>query len=172
MGTVDKSWPEDKITRELCVQIEIYIHKNQITAIPVHQYPIYLKKKKKGRPPTIDFVFRKGFEESHYFGFECKIVDDKVPNSIKEYVDEGVNRFLSGKYSYSQKAGGMVAYLINCNTLKCVKEIYKLMKNTNGIKRNLKKMTVVKKFNGLYNSRHTKKNLKNFELYHIFMDFK
>jgi len=170
-SNIDKTWPEDRITRELCVQIQIYIEKNQIKAIPIHQYPIFLNKKRRGRPPTIDFVFRKGFEESHYFGFECKLLDDNIPNSVQEYVDEGVNRFLSGKYSHGQKAGGMVGYLIKCKRLKCVKAVDKQMKHITGSNHNLTKKALVKGFNGLYMSKHKQINLKIFELYHIFMNF-
>jgi hypothetical protein len=151
-------------------KILIYIQKNQIKAIPIHQNQIFPKKRKKGRSPTIDFVFRKGYEESPYFGFECKIVDHKIKASITAYVDEGVNRFLSGKYGKGQKAGAMIAYLINCKQLKCVKAVDTKMKEITGINHNLKKMTLVSGFTSLYNSKHTK-NLKTFKLYHIFMNF-
>lgn len=169
---VDESWPEDKITRELCVRIHIYITENGINTIPIHQYPIYLKKEKMGRPPTIDFVFRKGFEESHYLGFECKIVDDKKDTSIRDYIDEGMNRFLSGKYAKNEKVGGMVAYLINSDLLNCVAKINEKVIDKLGIEDCLTEMCLIREFNGLYTSKHKRVELFNyFRIYHIFMFF-
>lgn len=169
---VDEGWPEDKITRELYVQIQIYIAKNGINAIPIHQYPIYLKKEKMGRPPTIDFVFRKGFEESPYLGFECKIVNDKKVASIRDYIDEGMNRFLSGKYAKNEKVGGMVAYLINRQLLNCVAIINEEVRDKLGIESCLTEMSLIEKFNGLYTSKHKReKLLDHFRIYHIFMFF-
>lgn len=169
---VDESWPEDKITRELCVRIQIYKEKICINEIPIHQYPIYVKKKKMGRAPTIDFVFRKGFEESRYFGFECKIVNDKKVASIREYIDGGMNRFLSGKYAKNEKVGGMVAYLINCELLDCVSKINEKVTNKLGIENCLSEMRLIGEFDGLYTSKHKRlKLLDNFQIYHIFMCF-
>ena len=169
---VDENWPEDKITRELCVQIQIYVTKNGINTIPIHQYPIYLKNEQVGRPPTIDFVFRKGFEESHYLGFECKIVNDKKITSIRDYIDEGMNRFLSGKYAKNEKVGGMVAYLINRELLNCVAEINEKVMDKLGIENCLTKTRLIKEFNGLYTSKHKRVELLDyFRIYHIFMYF-
>jgi len=172
---VDQSWPEDKITRELYVQIQIYVLKKGINTIPVHQYPIYLKKAKKGKPPTIDFVFRKGFQESPYLGFECKIVNDKNTTSIKNYIYEGMFRFLSGKYARNEKVGGMTAYLINCEVLKCVNRINEeILNNDDLTKKDILVIneSIIHNFKGLYVSKHNKKKLRDmFLLYHILMQF-
>jgi len=169
---VDRSWPEDKITRELCVRIHIHSVKNGTGAIPVHQYPIFPKVPKKGRPPTIDFVFRRGYEELSYLAFECKIVDDKEDHSIQEYVNEGIMRFLSGKYSRNEKLGGMVAYLINSEIAECVRKINELVENKLGKTDCLSKASITFNFDGVYQSIHNRAIfLDLFLLYHIFMTF-
>lgn len=171
---VDDTWPEDKITRELYVHIHVYVAKNGINTIPIHQYPIYPKLRERGRPPTIDFVFRKGFEESPYLGFECKIVDSKQDSSIKDYIDEGMRRFLSGKYSATERIGGMSAYIVNCEVLDCIHGINKRIENHSelGHEDRLVKSGLIPGFDDLYKSRHERRQIPDFFLiYHIFMYF-
>jgi len=171
---VNNTWHEDKITRELYVQIQIYVIKNGINTIPIHQYPIFLKKSKRGRPPTIDFVFRKGFIETSYLGFECKIINSNNSNSIQEYIDEGMYRFIGSKYSPHEKVGGMIGYTFNNDVSTCVNEInikidkHKILNKMDC----LLALNLIKGFKNLYISKHKKGNLsESFLIYHIFMFF-
>jgi len=169
---VDRSWPEDKITRELYVRIQVYVKENGINTIPVHQYPVYSKTPRRGRPPTIDFVFRNGYQESPYLGFECKIIDDNVASSIQEYVNQGMKRFLTGKYARTEKIGGMVAYLIEKEILSCVLKINDKIQEEIGEADCLVESSLVDNFDGLYQSKHKRARLLDFFLiYHVFMSF-
>lgn len=171
---VKEDWPEDKITRELYVQIHIFVIKNGINTIPFHQYPIYLKKRKRGRPPTIDFVFRKGYIESPYLGFECKIVDERKSDSIRAYINDGMFRFISAKYAKNQRVGGMVAYILNFEVIRCVNKINERIQNHNKLGKEdcLILYDIIDDFKDLYISKHKRENLRNlFLLYHVFMFF-
>lgn len=169
---IDGSWPEDKITRELYVRIFVHTQKNGVNAIPVHQYPIFPKTVKRGRPPTIDFVFRRGYQESSYLAFECKIVDDEKDRSIQEYIDQGLMRFLSGKYARNETVGGMIAYLINSEITSCVLKINEQIKQNMDDSNCLVKSSVAPGFDGIYQSNHKKPPLSVlFLIYHVFMTF-
>lgn len=69
----------------------------------------------------IDFKFLAGYDEDAYFAFECKrlrIPRPKKPNkpylNTSKYVnDEGMGRFISGKYSSTQEHGAMIAYVMD-----------------------------------------------------------
>ena len=162
---------EDKITRELCVRIQVHVQKNGINSIPVHQYPIFPKIRKRGRPPTIDFVFRKGYDESCYLSFECKIVNCDDNSSIKAYIDDGMMRFISGKYASNEKIGGMVGYLINREIDSCVKKINERIESIISKVDCLVKSSLSLDFDGIYESRHIRANLNAILVYHIFMAF-
>ncbi len=167
---VKVSSPEDQITRELVFKIQIHVQKNGINAFPMHQFPIFLKPNKKGRQPTIDFVFRKGYEESPYFGFECKKVDEEKDRSIQEYIDEGMKRFLSGKYAGEEKLGGMVAYILDQKFDTCVLKINERIKGEMGEDACLFPSALNLDFDGLFQSKHKRLQLE-FILFHVFMVF-
>jgi hypothetical protein len=168
---IKEDWAEDKITRELFLRIQVHVQKNGINTFPIHQYPLFLDSSKIGRPPTIDFVFRNGYEESPYFGFECKIVDDRKGQSIKEYIDEGMMRFLSEKYAATEKLGGMIAYLINREVENCVLKINERIKQEFGETACLAHSTLDVDFDFVFQSNHSRSNL-DFILYHVFMTFR
>ncbi len=68
----------------------------------------------KGR---IDIRFIHGYDESVYFAFECKRLN--VPGNrgckslAREYVEEGMARFVIGKYAAGLKQGGMIGFVMN-----------------------------------------------------------
>jgi hypothetical protein len=169
---VDKGWPEDKITLELCVRISRQMQENGTNAIPIHQYPVFPKKIRSGRPPTIDFVFRKGYRESSYLAFECKIVDDENDSSIQQYINQGVMRFLTGKYAKNETTGGMIAYLINREITKCVIKINEQIKRNMSDSNCLVKSSIILDFEGIYQSNHMKNPPNSrFLIYHLFLTF-
>ena len=169
---VDETWVEDKITRELCVRIQVHIQENGINSIPVHQYPIFPKIPKRGRAPTIDFVFRRGYEESSYLSFECKILNCHDSSSVAAYIDEGIMRFISGKYASNEKIGGMVGYLINEKIDNCVEKINEKVEQKISKFDCLVKSSVSMDFDGIYESNHSRVHLNAILIYHIFMIFK
>ena len=68
----------------------------------------------KGR---IDLRFIHGCDESVYFAFECKRLnvpaDGGCKSLAREYVEEGMMRFVTGKYAAGLSQGGMIGYVMN-----------------------------------------------------------
>jgi hypothetical protein len=74
----------------------------------------------KGR---IDLLFTSAerIREDVYFAFECKKLNkidskNKTNSLAREYVKEGMMRFVTGKYSSSVNNGGMIGYVMDGNT--------------------------------------------------------
>lgn len=172
-NVVQKNWSEDMITLQLYMRIQKAWKRTKLTAIPVHQYPIFIKKKPLGRPPTIDFAFHRGFLDSSYFGFECKLVNDSDPMLIREYVGKnGMLRFISGKYATEESIGGMVGYLINSKVSVVVELINKEILNKMSNSDCLNIRTPIKGFNHAYSSTHTKSGHgTSINLNHLFFPF-
>jgi len=66
----------------------------------------------------IDLKFCHGYREDVYFAFECKrlnVVDRKGKRRplAGEYVQEGMMRFVGGKYSQGLDKGGMLGYVMD-----------------------------------------------------------
>lgn len=68
----------------------------------------------KGR---IDIRFIHGHDESVYFAFECKRLNVPINGGRKalasEYVEEGMMRFVTGKYASGLKQGGMIGFVMD-----------------------------------------------------------
>jgi len=167
---VAADWQEDRITSELCFRIQVHIQRSCIDAFPQHQHPLYSRQPKRGKPPTIDFVFRKGYEESPYLGFECKLLESSDNKLLKEYIDEGLMRFLSGKYSECEKIGGMVGYIMASQVISCVDQLNVKIEMKLGKKDCLVKSSIVD-FEGIYESHHSRASCCNIAIYHLFMKF-
>ncbi len=71
----------------------------------------------KGR---IDFKFVSGFDEDVYFAWEAKRlhIDHGRPNYSEYAGTEGMGCFISGKYSHTQKQGGMLGYVLDAQVKK------------------------------------------------------
>lgn len=63
----------------------------------------------------IDVYVVYSFDQSEYFAMECKKVDDHRETPAKKYVEKGVCRFSSGKYSHGHAYGAMVGYVAEGN---------------------------------------------------------
>jgi hypothetical protein len=72
----------------------------------------------KGR---IDIRFIHGYDEAVYFAFECKRLNVATPNGgcralAREYVEEGMMRFVIGKYAAGLEHGGMIGFVMDGNS--------------------------------------------------------
>ncbi|MBM4038258.1 MAG: hypothetical protein FJ290_07050 [Planctomycetes bacterium] len=66
----------------------------------------------------IDLRFSHGHREDVYFAFECKRLNvvgsgGRLPSLAGEYVQEGMMRYVEGKYAGSLDKGGMLGYVMN-----------------------------------------------------------
>jgi hypothetical protein len=128
----------------------------------------------KGR---IDIRFTHGYSPSEYFSCECKLLN-KIDENGKwsslagEYIDEGMMRYIDGKYSGGDN-GGMIGYVMDGHTDKAVQSINNAIEQR---KANLK----IEGGDGLKNSSirpqclQTKETLhlinnKRFIVHHIFL---
>ncbi len=59
----------------------------------------------------IDVHVAYSFDETDYFAMECKKVNDRHETPAKKYIEEGVCRFSSGKYSLGHPYGAMIGYV-------------------------------------------------------------
>ena len=101
----------------------------------------------------IKIIDKNDFENfKAYYIIECKRLDGYSALN-KEYIKNGINRFLSGKYSSHYKINGMIGFI--------VKDM--------DIDKNIKKIgnffNIIEK-DKVYDSNH-----KNLKLYHLMMDF-
>jgi len=51
------------------------------------------------------------FDETDYFAMECKRINDRTVTAAKKYIENGVCRFSSGKYSPGHPYGAMIGYV-------------------------------------------------------------
>ncbi len=78
----------------------------------------------------IDIMIIYSNDEDEYFGIECKRINDSSNALTKEYVDEGVKRFVVGKYSPNHSWGAMLGFVIDDKTSHCINRVKKqLTKN-------------------------------------------
>lgn len=80
----------------------------------------------------IDFKFLAGFNEDAYLAFECKRL--RIPrfrrtdHNTEAYVlEEGMLRFISGKYSSTQMHGAMIAYVMDGMLSDAAASVLRLM---------------------------------------------
>ncbi len=61
----------------------------------------------------IDIQIRYSFVESEYFGIECKRVNDKGNDLAKKYIQKGLMRFVTGKYSPGHDWMAMIGFVVD-----------------------------------------------------------
>lgn len=76
-----------------------------------------LDQKTGGRLGRIDMRMLHGWREDVYFAFECKrlnVLSNGARSSLAgEYADDGMARFVSGKYARGLDSGGMLGYVMD-----------------------------------------------------------
>lgn len=166
----EKSWKEVQITEEWFVRIQKRWKKSNISAIPIMEKADSSKasKAKKGKKPTIDFCFRSYWDQNSYFGAECKLLDESN-FLVREYIFEGVCRYLSGKYGSRCSSGSMVGYVQGTDLSKVLPKLDIAMSRFSESPSLTKKDGTHENH---YNSRHQRSmGLTPFELHHLFFLF-
>jgi hypothetical protein len=59
----------------------------------------------------IDVYVGYSFDETEYFAMECKRIDDRHETPARKYIEDGVCRFVIGKYSPGHPYGAMIGYV-------------------------------------------------------------
>jgi len=71
----------------------------------------------------IDIQIGYAFDEVLYIAIECKRISSADNTLARKYVREGINRFVTGKYSGGHALGGMVGYVVCGNRTACITRI-------------------------------------------------
>lgn len=114
---IKKNYDENRITEEFLVEInEIFPDFKssfKIKLSAVNQKSDTFKKFPKGQAPTIDFSFRSYYIDDIYFGAECKLFVDGCNTRRKNYVTDGMARYLNRRYSNKSSEASMIGYIVN-----------------------------------------------------------
>ncbi len=106
-------------------------------------------------------------DEDIYFSIECKRLNG-IGQSPEKYVNEGIVRYTTKRYSEIMPLAGMIAF-IEDNTYNYPNEIDEILKNHKSIS-TTQYLTI--KSTNIHNSKHLKESSnKSIILYHFFFDF-
>ena len=128
----------------------------------------------------IDLKMIYEWSEQDYFGIECKLVSGssqgKYECLARDYVNEGIMRFVKGIYSHSHDFAAMLGFVIDEKTNNCVTKIQKLINkysNEINLEENWKKEERFGKYSHLYRTSHRQVEHNNnlITILHLFVDF-
>ena len=71
----------------------------------------------------IDIKIVYSFVETEYFGIECKRVNDYGNDLAKKYVNKGLMRFVTGKYSPGHDWMAMIGFVVDGKVSHCIERI-------------------------------------------------
>lgn len=79
-------------------------------------------------------MHRKSPDTDSAFVFECKRLNVTYPSgkyedNADQYTDEGMTRFLTGKYSPGLHEGGMLGYVMDCDTSKARTQVVNMIES-------------------------------------------
>jgi len=171
-GKVVCTMSEPEITEELFFELlDVWFDKGPRSLKPIPEKSHGKRKNgKKGKTPTIDFCFRT-WDPNSYFGAECKLLKENNSELYKLYVDEGVNRYLSGKYGEKCSVGSMIGYIIIGNTAESINKVKIRVDKLPNIS-NMKKSDSINGFTNHYKSVHGRKvGNTPFHIHHLFFSF-
>lgn len=110
--------------------------------------------------------------EDEYFSFECKRLDGSSESS-KKYVQNGIKRYISGKYSSKMPLASMIGFVqggsVDVN-VKLINIQLRPDKNTYTIQE-LEEIELVDDFEGSFLSIHKRTNSSLIDLYHLMLLF-
>jgi hypothetical protein len=127
----------------------------------------------------IDFKMIYGWGEQDYFGIECKLVSGssqgKYERLARDYVNEGIMRFVKGIYSHSHDFAAMLGFVVDGKTNNCVTKIQKLINKYNNeinLEENWIKEGSFGKHSHLYRTCHRQADHNNnlITILHLFVD--
>ena len=101
---------------------------------------------------------------------ECKRIEESDSRLCRDYVNEGMDRFIKGKYGENHAIGFMVGYVLSGLPSGSVSKINSYLKNQSRSKDSLKSSS--SNTNSTWYSRHSRpKPPKSLCLYHAFLVF-
>jgi hypothetical protein len=129
----------------------------------------------------IDIKFIHSYNEDAYLAFECKRLrishQGKLVSNADRYVGkDGMMCFLFGKYGKSQKAGGMIGYVMDGENAKAITSVKNLIEKRSlelclKSKTSLNKSDIVLENEFIRETSHTLP-AKELRVYHLFLGVK
>ncbi|HEV3341892.1 MAG TPA: hypothetical protein VG125_16110 [Pirellulales bacterium] len=116
-GTIDGTTPEDDITNKLRWAMDA--EKLQRVPPPALRFERETQRDDPNRrfaTGLIDIYVVYSWDLAEYIAMECKKVNDCHETPAKKYIEEGVCRFSTGKYSPNHPFGAMVGYVTRGTT--------------------------------------------------------
>jgi len=119
------------------------------------------------------------YNQAEYYIIECKRIDHKACRGISglnyQYIENGINRFISGKYSSHYKTNAMLGFVIDSldihnnieNINYLLKSNFKQIVTTSF----LQKENFIDNFEFHYSSIHLSNDNQKLKLYHLMFNF-
>ncbi|TAE55059.1 MAG: hypothetical protein EAZ87_20955 [Nostocales cyanobacterium] len=119
----------------------------------------------------IDIKIIYSFHENEYFGIECKRVTSKNKKLAEKYINDGVMRFVNGKYSPGHDYAAMLGFVIDGNIHKCINLIRYYLENTKEIclKENWTEEESFGTKHDIYRTRHLQNEQNLMSILHLFL---
>ncbi len=105
----------------------------------------------------IDFKVMYSFDEDEYFGIECKRISSNNNKLVRKYVNEGLLRFIDGKYSLGHDWAAMLGFVVDGKSTECIKMVADYLTKAKGKNRMKSDWTNETRFGphrDLYRTRH------------------
>lgn len=112
MGMITDDMVEDDITERICIRASFICRSIAIDLQPFHQKSDRSRtSRRRGKAPAVDISFVTGWGGDVFFGLECRVLEETNQRLYKEYIDEGIERFVSEKYCSHADRAAMVGYV-------------------------------------------------------------
>lgn len=171
IGKITSTSSETEITEELYIELQIEWKGANIPLIPIHEKSHGKKNEGRGKTPTIDFCFRGRWNPNSYFGAECKLLNINDNKLYKKYIENGMYRYISGKYSEKCSTGMMIGYIVIGNTNEIIPELNNRINKLPNIS-NINKSYDIDDFIDHYESIHEREfGISPFNMHHLFFCF-
>jgi len=175
MRKIDLSMTENQITEEWYVCLQFIWPQSaayHLKLAPIHQKEDESdRKSRRGSPPTIDFCFRAQWNRQAYFGAECKLIEANDKTLCDRYIENGVNRYIDGRYGQKFSKGAMLGYVRQTKCSDVAAEIRNRINRLAGSPQ-LVQTDKLLPFEDHYISKHSRlKGLSPFTVHHLLFLF-
>jgi hypothetical protein len=171
-NVITSKMSENEITEELYTEILVIWRQSSvpITLVPVRPKIDRTYAVERGEP-AIDFCFRDRYTRESFFGFECKILDEGDNRLYREYIENGLGRYLQGKYSSGSSAGSLIGYIRSGDVTAIISEVGKRVELEDAIGK-MSQAPPILGFQEHYVSTHTRqRGISPFSVHHLFFCF-
>ncbi len=171
-GKIKYTMSETQITEELFIEVEgVWWDRGPKSIRPIHEKSHGRSESGRGKSPTIDFCFRDCWNMESYLGAECKLLEQDNNTRYKDYIEGGIDRYLTGRYGKKCSAGMMIGYILNGNSPMIISEVRNLVDRASCNSKMILSISI-NGFKEHYESVHERKlGVSPFDIHHLFFCF-